>query len=100
MTDNNGEPGIWFLFILIFQFFFFLFKEYLIHAPCMRIVQTGYEQCAVEYQSHVREHNGGNGGGNNALGSGGSDDPLENSKKLCWYVWKQFNTRSFSLSIR
>lgn len=56
--------------------------EYLIHAPCMRIVQTGYERCAIEYQSHVREHSG---NANSALGNNAVDDPVENSKKLCWY---------------
>ncbi|KAI9563121.1 hypothetical protein GHT06_010578 [Daphnia sinensis] len=62
-------------------------KEYLMHAPCMRDVQSGYERCAVEYQSHVREHSGNN---NNANGAGATlggssiaDDPVENSKKLC-----------------
>ena len=66
--------------------------EYLLHAPCMRDVQSGYERCAVEYQSHVREHSGNNnanGGGSAATLGGGNtvaDDPVENSKKLCWYI--------------
>nr|CAH0110137.1 unnamed protein product [Daphnia galeata] len=64
-------------------------REYLLHAPCMRDVQSGYERCAVEYQSHVREHSGNNnanGGGSAATLGGGNtvaDDPVENSKKLC-----------------
>ena len=57
--------------------------EYLVHAPCMRIVQSGYERCAIEYQSHVREHSG---NATSALGTNTVDDPVENSKKLCWYV--------------
>lgn len=52
----------------------------------MRNVQTGYERCAVEYQSHVREHSG---NANGALGSNAVDDPIENSKKLCWYGKKK-----------
>lgn len=60
-------------------------REYLSHAPCMRIVQTGYEQCAVEYQSNVRDHNGGGAANNNnnALANSAVDDPVENSKRLC-----------------
>lgn len=62
--------------------------EYLMHAPCMRDVQSGYERCAVEYQSHVREHSGNNNNGAGATlgGSSIADDPVENSKKLCWYI--------------
>ncbi|XP_046449369.1 uncharacterized protein LOC124197863 isoform X1 [Daphnia pulex] len=64
-------------------------KEYLMHAPCMRDVQSGYERCAVEYQSHVREHSSSNNNQANGaaatLGGGPTvvDDPVENSKKLC-----------------
>ena len=50
----------------------------------MRIVQTGYEQCAIEYQSNVRDQNGnGANSNNNALANSAPDDPVENSKKLC-----------------
>ncbi|EFX88172.1 hypothetical protein DAPPUDRAFT_234969 [Daphnia pulex] len=55
-------------------------KEYLMHAPCMRDVQSGYERCAVEYQSHVREHSSSSNNANGAaatLGGGPTvvDDP-------------------------
>lgn len=49
----------------------------------MRVVQSGYERCAIEYQSHVREHSGQSGVAA-ANGANGVDDPVENSKKLCW----------------
>ena len=51
----------------------------------MRVVQSGYERCAIEYQSHVREHSGQSGAATaTANGANGVDDPVENSKKLCW----------------
>lgn len=77
ISDQNGQ------FVdTVFLLFRLSHTEYLTHAPCMRNVQTGYERCAVEYQSHVREHSG---NANGALGSNAVDDPIENSKKLCWY---------------
>lgn len=60
--------------------------EYLSHAPCMRVVQTGYERCAIEYQSHIREHSSSSSSNAAAgLGTNAVDDPVENSRKLCWY---------------
>lgn len=32
-------------------------SDYLRHAPCMRLVQTGYERCAADYQTRIKALN-------------------------------------------
>ena len=31
-----------------------LLADYLRHAPCMRLVQAGYERCAADYQTRIK----------------------------------------------
>ena len=52
-------------------------KEYLDHAPCMRVVQTGYEQCAMDYQSQINSEDGSD-------GAVATFDMTEQSGDLCW----------------
>ena len=33
------------------------FADYLRHAPCMRLVQSGYERCAADYQTRIKALN-------------------------------------------
>ena len=33
------------------------FTDYLRHAPCMRVVQAGYERCAADYQTRIKALN-------------------------------------------
>ena len=54
--------------------------EYLLHAPCMRTVQRGYEVCADEYLSQM-----------DRISPGGAGDDAEQSsshqiRRLCWWV--------------
>lgn len=49
--------------------------DYLSHAPCMRDVQSGYEQCAIEYQSHIADQQ--------APTSSDQNDAVEHSNRLC-----------------
>merc|ERR1712008_432452 len=32
-------------------------SDYLRHAPCMRLVQAGYERCAADYQTRIKALN-------------------------------------------
>ena len=57
--------------------FVFMVKEYLDHAPCMRVVQTGYEQCAMDYQSQMH-------GEDVSGGAVATFDMTEHSGDLCW----------------
>ena len=34
-----------------------LLADYLRHAPCMRLVQAGYERCAADYQTRIKALN-------------------------------------------
>jgi len=44
----------------------------------MRDVQSGYEQCAIEYQSHIADQQ--------APTSSDQNDAVEHSNRLCWSV--------------
>ena len=35
----------------------YVFLDYLRHAPCMRLVQAGYERCAADYQTRIKALN-------------------------------------------
>ena len=35
----------------------FFISDYLRHAPCMRVVQSGYERCAADYQTRIKALN-------------------------------------------
>ena len=54
-------------------------SEYLDHAPCMRVVQAGYEQCAADYQNQMAQ----------TADDGSTTNPstfeiFQESTDLCW----------------
>lgn len=64
-------------------------QEYLDHAPCMRVVQTGYEQCAMDYQSQMH-------GEDVSGGAVATFDMTEHSGDLCC-SFKQYLNCSHSV---
>ena len=46
-----GRSITWLLIISI------ILADYLRHAPCMRLVQAGYERCAADYQTRIKALN-------------------------------------------